>query len=99
MVEENWKIDFIGDSFVEFHVKLKKVRGAFIKWSKGTFGNIFQRISTLEEKVKVKEIQLEINATMENKVSLNKVNVDLKKNNIMRSFENRRQGWDGSQMG
>lgn len=74
-MEEAWKIDFVGDPFIEFHAKLKSVKLALIKWSRATFGNIFQKTSTLEVKIRVREIQLEINATMEKRKELNRANI------------------------
>ncbi|KAH0761343.1 hypothetical protein KY290_017416 [Solanum tuberosum] len=79
VVEDNWKIDFMGSPFVEFQVKMKKVKGALAKWSKETFGNIFQQIATLEDAIRVKEIQLELNPSAENRATLNKGEVELKK--------------------
>ncbi|XP_049374662.1 uncharacterized protein LOC125839718 [Solanum verrucosum] len=51
----------------EEEAKMKKVKGALAKWSKVTFGNIFQKVATLEDEVKVMEIQLEINTNEENR--------------------------------
>jgi len=36
------------------------------KWSKKTFGNVFQQIATLEDVIKTKEIQLEMAPTESN---------------------------------
>ncbi|KAG5629570.1 hypothetical protein H5410_001287 [Solanum commersonii] len=41
VIEENWKIDFVGNPFIAFQTKIKKVKGALAIWSKATFGNIF----------------------------------------------------------
>ncbi|KAH0744967.1 hypothetical protein KY290_032960 [Solanum tuberosum] len=79
IVEENWRIDFVGCPFIEFQAKLKKVKGALAKWSNATFGNIFQKVTTFEDEVKVKEIQLEINATEENRADLKRAEANLKK--------------------
>ncbi|KAG5612985.1 hypothetical protein H5410_024266 [Solanum commersonii] len=67
IIEDNWRIDFVGYPFIEFQEKMKKVKAALAKWSKVTFGNIFQNVATLENEVKVKEIQLESNTNEENR--------------------------------
>lgn len=79
VIEDNWRIDFKDDLFIEFHAKLKKFKAALVAWSRNSFGNIFQKRASLEDEVKVKEIQLEINPSMENRVELNKSNAKLKK--------------------
>lgn len=79
MVKKNWKIDFVGDPLIEFHTKLKGVKNARAIQSKVTFGNVFQKIVTLEDDIKVKKIQMKINVTMENREELNKANVELRK--------------------
>lgn len=50
----------MGCLFIEFQAKMKKVKGALVRSSKETFGNIFQQVATLEDEVKVKEIQLKL---------------------------------------
>jgi len=60
-VEENWKVDFKGSPFLEFQAKVKKVKQALTCWSKETFGDIFQQVQRLEEEIRMKEMQLEIN--------------------------------------
>jgi len=61
IVEENWKVDFKGSPFLEFQAKVKKVKQALTCWSKETFGDIFQQVQRLEEEIRMKEMQLEIN--------------------------------------
>lgn len=48
-------------------------------WSRSTFRNIFQKIETLEDTMKEKEIRLYISPTTTNWVKLNKVEVNPKK--------------------
>ncbi|XP_015169816.1 uncharacterized protein [Solanum tuberosum] len=79
IVEENWKVDFAGNPFIEFHAKLKKVKKALSIWSKEVFGDIFQQISTIEDIIKVKEAQLEIQPSATNRAELSKVEAELKK--------------------
>ncbi|XP_059306203.1 uncharacterized protein LOC132057591 [Lycium ferocissimum] len=57
--------------------KMKRVKKALASWSKETYGNIFQQISTLEDVIKVKELQLELNPTGLNREELHKAQVDL----------------------
>ncbi|XP_070047248.1 uncharacterized protein [Nicotiana tomentosiformis] len=42
VVRQNWNVDFIGDPFLMFKHKLKKVKIALSKWSRDTFGDIFK---------------------------------------------------------
>lgn len=72
-------MDFAGDPFAIFHVKMRRLKKALIDWSKTTYGDIFKKVATLEEKVKVKEIQLEIDLTIANREDLNKCSVELNK--------------------
>ncbi|XP_019241420.1 PREDICTED: uncharacterized protein LOC109221391 [Nicotiana attenuata] len=46
-------------------------------WSKATFGDIFQKLASLEEVVKVHETQFELNPTIQNRERLQKVQSDL----------------------
>lgn len=46
-------------------------------WSRSTYGNIFQKISSLEEVVKVHEAQFELNPTLQNRERLQKVQAEL----------------------
>ncbi|KAH0650293.1 hypothetical protein KY284_030205 [Solanum tuberosum] len=96
IIEENWKLDFVGCPFFEYQARIKKIKGVLAKWSKETFGNIFQQIATLEDEIRVKKIQLEINASPENRAELKKTEAELKKSCIWRTNSgNRRQGCDG----
>ncbi|XP_075095116.1 uncharacterized protein LOC142173428 [Nicotiana tabacum] len=52
VVKQNWEADFIGDPFLMFKHKLKKVNEALPKWSKDTFGDIFKQLAILEDIVK-----------------------------------------------
>jgi len=79
IVEEVWKEEAAGSPFTIVHTKLKRVKLALIQWSRTTFGNFFQQVATLEDIVKAKEMQLEINPTEENKSSLRKTEAELKR--------------------
>ncbi|KAG5630392.1 hypothetical protein H5410_002109 [Solanum commersonii] len=59
--------------------KNKKFKEVLAKWSKVTFGNIVQQIATLEDVIKVKEAQFEINPSAGNMEELSKAEADLKK--------------------
>ncbi|KAH0742871.1 hypothetical protein KY290_030864 [Solanum tuberosum] len=78
IVTQNWKIDFAGSPFVVFQAKIKKVKKALARWSREVFGNVFQRISTIEDVIKVKESQLEIQPIANNRAELNKLEAELK---------------------
>ncbi|KAH0679678.1 hypothetical protein KY284_020763 [Solanum tuberosum] len=79
IIEENWKVEFEGCPFIKFQSKIKKIKGVLAKWSKVTFGDIFQSIATLEDEIRVKECQLETNPTAENRSELNQAEAELKK--------------------
>ncbi|WMV24639.1 hypothetical protein MTR67_018024 [Solanum verrucosum] len=79
IVAENWIVEFAGNPFIEFHAKMKKVKKALTGWSKEAFGNIFQQIATMEDVIKVKKDQLEIQPSASNRADLNKVETELKK--------------------
>lgn len=55
----------------------QKTEEGIIIWSKATYGDIFQKISSLEEVVKVHEAQFELNPTIQNRERLHKVQSDL----------------------
>nr|XP_009774912.1 PREDICTED: uncharacterized protein LOC104224892 [Nicotiana sylvestris] len=57
VVRENWNADFQANSFTLFNYKLKKLKKALSRWSKATYGDIFQKLASLEEVVKVHEAQ------------------------------------------
>ncbi|XP_060202276.1 uncharacterized protein LOC132630725 [Lycium barbarum] len=50
---------------------------ALEKWSKDTYGNIFRQISTIEDTIKVKELQFELNPSMLNRINLHKAQTEL----------------------
>ncbi|KAG5583445.1 hypothetical protein H5410_054072 [Solanum commersonii] len=63
------------------HPKFRKVAHRFwnfkqrsrrCSWSKETFGNIFNEVQTLEEEIRIKEMQLEINPSPGNRQELSR---------------------------
>lgn len=79
VVEENWKIEIQGSPFHIVQQKMKIIKKVLTKWSKETYGNIFHRVATMEDIVKVKEIQFEIPSTDRNRAELMKAEEDLRK--------------------
>ncbi|XP_019228674.1 PREDICTED: uncharacterized protein LOC109209791 [Nicotiana attenuata] len=79
VVKQNWEADFIGDPFLIFKQKLKKVKAALSKRSRDTFGDIFKQLAILEDIVKVKEMLFEEEPTIENRFVLQKARLELKK--------------------
>ncbi|XP_075109006.1 uncharacterized protein LOC142180816 [Nicotiana tabacum] len=77
VVLQNWKADFTGDPFFVFNHKLKKLKKALSLWSRATYGDIFQKIASLEEVVLVHEIQFERFPTVQNRERLQKVQAEL----------------------
>nr|XP_016462863.1 PREDICTED: uncharacterized protein LOC107785951 [Nicotiana tabacum] len=77
MVKENWVAEDMGNPFILFHNKLKKVKATLAVWSKETFGDIFEQIASLEDVIKVHEAEFELNPTAQNRAKLHKVEADL----------------------
>ncbi|XP_075103588.1 uncharacterized protein LOC142178159 [Nicotiana tabacum] len=77
LVKENWEADSMGNPFIIFQSKFKKVKSALAAWSKETFGGIFKQIAALEDVIKVHDIEFELNPTVQNRTKLHKVEGDL----------------------
>ncbi|XP_070032835.1 uncharacterized protein [Nicotiana tomentosiformis] len=73
VVKENWEVESMGNLFILFQSKLKKVKTALAAWSKETFGDIFKQIAALEDVIKLYEIEFELNLTTQNRAKLHKV--------------------------
>ncbi|XP_075095063.1 uncharacterized protein LOC142173382 [Nicotiana tabacum] len=72
VVKENWQADFHASPFVLFNHKIKKLNKALTTWSRETYGDIFQKILSLEEVVRVHEAQFELHPTLQNRARLQK---------------------------
>lgn len=77
VVRQHWKADFHANSFSMFHYKLKRLKKALTKWSKETFGNIFQEIATLKDVIKVAELQFETEPNAANREKLHEAQAKL----------------------
>ncbi|XP_075099940.1 uncharacterized protein LOC142176380 [Nicotiana tabacum] len=77
VVKENWFADFSANPYILFNHKLKKLKKALSLWSKATFGDIFQKIASMEEVVMVHEAEFEANPTGMNRERLQKVQAEL----------------------
>jgi len=77
VVKENWTADFSANPYILFNHKLKKLKKALSLWSKATFGDIFQKIASMEEVVMVHEAEFEANPTGMNRERLQKVQAEL----------------------
>ncbi|XP_009767124.1 uncharacterized protein LOC142180878 [Nicotiana tabacum] len=81
VVKENWVDDLAANSqvtsFTIFNNKLKKRKRVLSRWSKDTYGDIFQKVASLEEFVLVHEDQFELSPTSMNRERLNKVKAEL----------------------
>ncbi|XP_019231592.1 PREDICTED: uncharacterized protein LOC109212408 [Nicotiana attenuata] len=77
VVKENWQSDFHANPFVLFNHKLRKLKKALSTWSRSTYVDIFQQISSLEEVVSVHEAQFEIKPTVQDRERLQKVQAEL----------------------
>ncbi|XP_047252266.1 uncharacterized protein LOC124887126 [Capsicum annuum] len=77
VIRKNWITEVQGNLFIMFHHKPKKTKKALTQWSKERFGNIFQEIATLEDFIKVLEVQFERNPSRENRTKLFKAQAEL----------------------
>ncbi|XP_009796364.2 uncharacterized protein [Nicotiana sylvestris] len=77
VVRQNWQADFFANPFTMFNHKLKKLKKVLSIWSKATYGDIFQKLSSLEEVVKVHEAQFVLRPTLQNRERLQRVQADL----------------------
>ncbi|XP_070048894.1 uncharacterized protein [Nicotiana tomentosiformis] len=77
VVAENWTANFHANPFTLFNHKLKRVKKALSIWSRVTYGNIFQNITSLEEVVLVHEEQFELNPSYQNRERLMKVQAEM----------------------
>lgn len=68
--------EFSEDVFINFKLKLKKIKLAFSKWFRDSFGKIFKRIGIKEEIVKLKENFFEECPSPTNRVVLNKATTE-----------------------
>ncbi|KAH0650564.1 hypothetical protein KY284_030476 [Solanum tuberosum] len=71
-MEDSWTTQATGSPFAILHMKMKRLKVVLTQWSKATFENIFQKIDTLEDVIKEKEIQLEMAPTEANKAEMSK---------------------------
>ena len=58
---------------------MKRVKKALLAWIRSAYGNVFQKIATIEDVIKVKEIQLKIQPSASNKAEFSNVEAELKK--------------------
>ncbi|XP_019241256.1 PREDICTED: uncharacterized protein LOC109221250 [Nicotiana attenuata] len=79
VVKQNWIADFIGDPFLMFKRKLKRVKIALSKWSKLTYGDIFKQLAIREDVVRIKEMMFEEDPSTENRIVLEQAQAELKK--------------------
>ncbi|XP_049359160.1 uncharacterized protein LOC125823817 [Solanum verrucosum] len=79
VVRENWEMDIQGGPFYIVKEQMNRLKRVLSKWSKESYGDIFQKVSTLEDVIKVKEVQLEVHCSDENMRDLNKAEEELQK--------------------
>lgn len=73
-----WKADFVGNPFLEVQAKMKSVRKALAVWSREAYGDIFQKVATLEDSIRVKDTQFELQPFQENREELKKMEAEFK---------------------
>ncbi|XP_075075955.1 uncharacterized protein LOC107802716 [Nicotiana tabacum] len=79
VARQNWIADFIGDPYLMFKQKLKRVKIALFKWIKEIYRDIFKQLAIGEYIVKVKEMLFEEEPTVENRIVLQKAQAELKR--------------------
>lgn len=62
-----------GTLFMVLHEKLNRVKRSLGAWSRATFGNVYQKVVTMEDLVRIKDMHLELDPSEENRVELRKV--------------------------
>lgn len=78
MVKEVWQDKIQGNPLIVMQ-QMKKLRKVLIAWSRSTYEDIFKKITALDDIVRMKEIQLEVNPSENNKRELSKVEEDHRK--------------------
>ncbi|XP_016473129.1 uncharacterized protein LOC107795076 [Nicotiana tabacum] len=79
VVRQNWFADFMGDPFLMFKQKLKRVKIALSKLSKLIFEDIFKQLAIRKDIVRIKEMLFEEEPTIDNRIVLQKAQAELKK--------------------
>ncbi|KAF3651406.1 hypothetical protein FXO37_18018 [Capsicum annuum] len=77
VVHQNWNSEFADNPFVQFNLKLKKMKKILSSWSKATYGDIFQKIANMEDVIMVLEVQFELDPSRQNRQSLLKAQAEL----------------------
>ncbi|KAH0712322.1 hypothetical protein KY289_008281 [Solanum tuberosum] len=72
VVQNQWASSVMGSPFFVVHQKLRNLKRALSQWSKETYGNIFEKIAAPKDIFKVKEQQMEVRPTNQNKKELAK---------------------------
>ncbi|XP_070045254.1 uncharacterized protein LOC142163874 [Nicotiana tabacum] len=79
VVRQNSISDYIGGPYIMFKQKLKRMKIYLYKWSKETYRDIFKQLSIREDIVKLKEMLLKEEPTVENRIVLEKAQAELKR--------------------
>lgn len=75
-VRAQWCSEDNGNPMFTFHQKLKNLKVGLAKWSRDTYGNILQKIATVEI-IQAQAIQFEEKPTQVNRINLHKSQADL----------------------
>ncbi|XP_060202298.1 uncharacterized protein LOC132630740 [Lycium barbarum] len=78
-VEQHWSTEFVGDAFITFKFKMKKLKAAQSVWSKETFGDIFKQLTIREDIVKIKEQLFEEDPSEVNRMVLQQAQAEFKR--------------------
>ncbi|XP_060170652.1 uncharacterized protein LOC132601587 [Lycium barbarum] len=70
---------FVGDAFITFKLKMRKLKVALSVWSKETFGDIFKQLTIREDIVKIKEQLFEEDPFEVNRMVFQQAQVEFKR--------------------
>lgn len=73
LIKENWREDVVGNPFITYQRKLENVKKALAAWSKETFSDTLKQIASLEDVIKVHEVEFDLHPTAQNRTKLHKV--------------------------
>ncbi|XP_060210603.1 uncharacterized protein LOC132637549 [Lycium barbarum] len=79
IVEQHWKTEYVGDSFITFKLKMKNLKTALSAWSRETFGDVIKQLAIREHIVKIKEQLFEEDPYEVNRIMLQRAQAEFKK--------------------
>lgn len=72
MVRQSWELPYEGHPIKIMYDKMKRLKSVMVTWSRATYGDFFKKISTMKDNVRMKETQLELDPSKDNRSQLKK---------------------------